>query len=216
LIGPDLGRLGLLMLVAGIGALAGDCLGYEIGRSAGPRAVARLQRGQRGRQRVEWARARLHRYAAWLIIGGRYLPSGRVATTLASGSLHLSRRRYVLLDVVAAAIWAVYTAAIGHLGGTWFADDPARGLLLAFGITLAMLLVVAIVRRLRGARGRARVSEMDGQHALSARDCLTVHDGADSGHRGEHRCDDAEHDGGGGQPQGGGEQARRHRRAARR
>ncbi|MCZ1010343.1 hypothetical protein O1L68_30310 [Streptomyces lydicus] len=44
LIGPDLPLLALLAGVAAAGALAGDCLGYAVGRYAGPRAVARLLR----------------------------------------------------------------------------------------------------------------------------------------------------------------------------
>lgn len=40
LIGPDLGRLALLVVVSAAGAWAGDCLGYAVGRAAGPRAVA--------------------------------------------------------------------------------------------------------------------------------------------------------------------------------
>ncbi|MGW9176339.1 DedA family protein, partial [Streptomyces decoyicus] len=57
LIGPDLPLLALLAGVAAAGALAGDCLGYAVGRYAGPRATARLLRGERGRARHTRARA---------------------------------------------------------------------------------------------------------------------------------------------------------------
>ncbi|MGI5257434.1 DedA family protein [Streptomyces angustmyceticus] len=81
-IGPDLPLLALLAGVAAAGALAGDCLGYAVGRCAGPRAVARLLRGERGRERHSRARARVERHAALLIVAGRFLPGGRVVAAL--------------------------------------------------------------------------------------------------------------------------------------
>lgn len=113
LIGPDLGTLALLVVVSAAGAWAGDCLGYAVGRAAGPRAVAWLQRGPSGRQRYEWARDQVRRQAPLLIIAARYLPGGRVASALANGSLGYPLRRFVPLDAVGAALWSVYSALIG-------------------------------------------------------------------------------------------------------
>lgn len=53
LLGPDPAQLTLLAAVAAGGAWAGDCLGYAVGRAAGPQAIARLQRGPDGRRRHE-------------------------------------------------------------------------------------------------------------------------------------------------------------------
>ncbi|MFD2467024.1 DedA family protein [Amycolatopsis silviterrae] len=160
LIGPDFERLALLVVVSAVGAWAGDCLGYAVGHAAGPRAVAWLQRGPSGRQRYEWARDQVRRQAPLLIIAARYLPGGRVASALANGSLGYPLRRFVPLDALGAALWSVYSALIGLVGGTAFADRPVYGLLLSF--LLGLLLVALIefgrrvrVRRLRSAHGRA-------------------------------------------------------------
>lgn len=166
LIGPDLGTLALLVVVSAAGAWAGDCLGYAVGRAAGPRAVAWLQRGPSGRQRYEWARDQVRRQAPLLIIAARYLPGGRVASALANGSLGYPLRRFVPLDAVGAALWSVYSALIGLAGGAAFADRPVYGLLLSF--LLGLLLVVLIefgrrvrVRRLRSVHGRATSAGSD-------------------------------------------------------
>src|SRR5436309_15877131 len=98
LLGPDPARLTLLAAVAAAGAWAGDCLGYAVGRSAGPRAIARLQRGADGQRRFEWARDQVRRNGGLLIIAARYLPGGRVASALATGSLGYPVRRFVPLD----------------------------------------------------------------------------------------------------------------------
>ncbi|WP_078894595.1 VTT domain-containing protein [Streptomyces sp. CT34] len=140
LIGPDLPPLALLAGVAAVGALAGDCLGYAVGRHAGPHATALLLRGERGRARHLRARALVERHAAVLIIAGRFLPGGRVVATLATGSVRYPLRRFVALDAVGAGIWALFASALGGLGGAALTDSPVRGLLLASG---AGLLVAA-------------------------------------------------------------------------
>ncbi|MET7801246.1 DedA family protein, partial [Streptomyces decoyicus] len=133
LIGPDLPLLALLAGVAAAGALAGDCLGYAVGRYAGPRATGRLLRGDRGRARHTRARARIERHAALLVIAGRFLPGGRVVAALSTGSVRFPLRRFVLLDALGAGIWAVCSAALGGLGGAALTDSPAKAMLLASG-----------------------------------------------------------------------------------
>lgn len=149
LLGPDLGRLALLVIVATAGAWVGDCLGYMLGRGAGARVMARFLRGPKGRQRFDWARGQIDRQAPLLIIAARYLPGGRVASALATGSTHFPFRRFVWLDVLGAALWALYSVLIGYVGGTAFTGAPVKGLLLSFGIGLALVVLIEFTRRLR-------------------------------------------------------------------
>jgi len=155
LLGPDPARLAVLAAVAAGGAWAGDCLGYAVGRSAGPRAITRLQRGPDGRRRYEWARDRVRRNGGLLIIAARYLPGGRVAGALATGSLGYPLRKFVALDAAGAAIWAVYSVLIGFAGGAAFADEPAKGLLLSFSLGLGLVFAIETGRRLRSAHARS-------------------------------------------------------------
>ncbi|MEU8783292.1 VTT domain-containing protein [Streptomyces sp. NPDC048637] len=154
LIGPDLSLLALLAGVAAAGALAGDCLGYAVGRYAGPRASARLLRGERGRARQTRARARVERHAALLIIAGRFLPGGRVVATLSTGSVRFPLRRFVLLDAVGAGLWALGSVALGGLGGTALTDSPAKGMLLVSGIGLVAACCVGCLHRRGGPEDR--------------------------------------------------------------
>ncbi|AXB46567.1 DedA family protein [Amycolatopsis albispora] len=159
LLGQDAPSLVALAVLAAAGALAGDCLSHGIGRRAGPRAVARLQRGERGRRRYAWVRDKLARHGTTLIIAGRYLPGGRVAVGLATGSLRYPLRRFVALDALGASIWAGYSVLVGYLGGASFAGKPAMGLLVAFGIGLATVAVVEVTRRHYTRRDRGKVSQ---------------------------------------------------------
>ncbi|MCU1684835.1 MAG: DedA-like rane protein [Amycolatopsis sp.] len=165
LLGPDPAKLVLLAVLAAAGAFAGDCLGYAIGRSAGPHVIARLQRGPSGRRRYEWARTKVGEHATLLIVAGRYLPGGRVASGLATGSLHYPLRRFIPLDAAGAALWAIYAVLIGFAGGAGFADEPAKGLLLSFGLGLALVGAIEFGRRLRLQRISAGLSRSRRQGA---------------------------------------------------
>jgi membrane-associated protein len=155
LLGPDLPRLALLVALAAIGALAGDCLSHWIGRRAGPGMLARLQRGERGQARYDWARRQVDRHSALLIVAGRYLPGGRVASGLATGSMGVPWPRFFALDALGTGIWAVYSVCIGCIGGAAFTDSPGKGLVLSFAIGLLLVGVIEVARRI-GSRYAAR------------------------------------------------------------
>lgn len=161
LLGPDLPRLALLVAMAAIGALAGDCTSHWIGRRAGPRMIARLQRGERGQARYEWARTQVTRHNALLIVAARYLPGGRVASGLATGSMGVPWRRFAGLDLLGTSIWAVYSVCIGCVGGVAFADQPGRGLLLSFAIGLLLVGGLEVGRRLRSRYAARRLPDGD-------------------------------------------------------
>ncbi|GAB3009350.1 VTT domain-containing protein [Amycolatopsis acidiphila] len=161
LLGPDLPRLALLVATAALGALAGDCLSHWIGRRAGPRMLARLQRGERGQARYEWAQTQVDRHNALLIVAARYLPGGRVASGLATGSMGVPWSRFVALDVLGTCIWAVYSVCIGCVGGMAFADSPGKGLVLSFAIGLLLVGAIELVRRIRSRHAARGLSDGD-------------------------------------------------------
>ncbi|MBN6036082.1 VTT domain-containing protein [Amycolatopsis sp. 195334CR] len=147
LVGVDFGMLALLAAVAASGAFGGDLLSHAIGRTAGPSVVARLQRGEKGARRYAWAQRKVAERGALLIVAARYLPGGRVATGLATGSMRYPLRRFIALDALGASLWAVYSVVLGLLGGAQFGDEPVKGLALAFGIGLAVVAALEVARR---------------------------------------------------------------------
>jgi hypothetical protein len=117
--------------------------------------LAQLQRGEHGHQRFEWARERVTEHGPLLILAARFVPGGRVASGLATGSMSFPWRRFVVLDAIGASLWAGYSALIGYLGGASFTDDPVKGLMLAAVLAVGMVALIEIGRRLR-ARLRSR------------------------------------------------------------
>jgi membrane-associated protein len=128
--------LALIIPLAAAGAFLGDNTAYLIGRRFGTRATERFFRSERARHRIEWADEQLQERGGELIMVGRFIPGGRTAVALSSGTLRYPWRRFVLFDAAAALLWASYSALIGYYGGKTF--EGPWGLLLALAIAFAV------------------------------------------------------------------------------
>ena len=147
-------RIALLVACCAFGAFLGDNLSYLLGRRFGPRVERRFFRGEKGARQRAWAERSLERYGMPLIVGCRFIPGGRTAVTLCCGIVGYQRRRFVIATAAAGMIWAAYSFFIGRLGGRAFEDKPWAGLLVAFGITIAVSGLIEVVRRVRRASHR--------------------------------------------------------------
>lgn len=123
-----------LVAAAAVGAFLGDNLVYWLGRRVGEPITARLFRGEKARGKLEWAEAAIRRRGPSLIVVGRFIPGGRTATSVGSGTAALRYRRFLLADAVAAAVWALYASLLGYLGGSQFEDNLWLPLLIAFAV----------------------------------------------------------------------------------
>jgi membrane-associated protein len=146
------GRPSLIALAATVtaGGMAGDRITYWIGGKMGRRLrnrrlVAAKAKAERG----------LRRYGGLAILIGRFLPYGRAATAMTSGSVAMPLVRYTVFTGLASAAWAAYTIALGRLGGAAFTDSPLLGA--AFGMGLGLILggVHMLVEKLRKRPARA-------------------------------------------------------------
>jgi membrane-associated protein len=148
----------LIVLAAACGAVAGDNLSYWLGRGLGGRASRRLFRGEKGRRRLEWAAATL-RGRAWIVTVGRFIPGGRTATTFAAGTLGMSWRTFIAVDALGAALWSVYAAALGYLGGDEFRHSLWKPLVVALAVGFLIAVAVEVGRRVSARRGSRERSE---------------------------------------------------------
>ena len=89
----------------------------------------------------------------YLIVVARFIPGGRTVTTFTAGFVETYPwRRFLMFDVIAGFIWGTYTVLLGYFGGKTFEEEPWKGLLLAFGVALAVTAMVEAVRYLRHRR----------------------------------------------------------------
>ena len=145
----------LCILAAAAGAFVGDNISFGIGHFLGERTVNRFFKGEKARKRLAWAQRLLDERGGYLIVVARFIPGGRTATTFTAGFVEtFPWRRFLFFDAIAGAIWGTYTVLLGYFGGRSFEEEPWKGLLLAFGIAIAVTVVVEVVRYVRHRRGR--------------------------------------------------------------
>ncbi|HKA03950.1 MAG TPA: DedA family protein [Acidimicrobiales bacterium] len=142
--------------VAAAGAVAGDNLGYEVGKRARP-WIERRFTSPKATERLAWARRQLHERGIGVILVARFIPGGRTAVTVTAGSIGMARAKFFFATVVAGIVWASYAALLGYYGGTQFEDSPTKALLLAFGIAFGVFVLTELVRWRLRRRSRAKV-----------------------------------------------------------
>jgi membrane-associated protein len=155
------GRLNVVVvaMAAAAGALLGDNIAFVCGRLLDTRMRRWLEATPRRRERLEWAEHQLDRRGGTIIIGSRFIPGGRTATMVGAGLLEMPWRRFVVFDVAAAVIWALYGTAIGYFGGTAFEDEPIVGVAVALALALVAGAAIEVSRRVAG---RLRSAGEDG------------------------------------------------------
>jgi membrane-associated protein len=143
--GGDL-LLPIVLVVAALGAFAGDNLAYAIGATYGRRPNNRLTRSEKAQRRVAWAKRQLDERGGELIAVARFIPAGRTAVTVSAGLTSFPWRRFAVFDAIAAVLWAAYASLLGYWGGRAFEKQAWKGLLLALGVAFAVTLLVEGVR----------------------------------------------------------------------
>jgi membrane-associated protein len=149
------GDLNVLVLIvaASLGAIVGDNICFALGHFLGDRVVNRFFKGEKSQERLAWAQRTLDARGGYLIVVARFIPGGRTVTTFTAGFVETYPwRRFLFFDVIAGVIWGTYTVMLGYLGGKTFEEDPWKGLLLGFGIALAVTAAVEAFRHLRARR----------------------------------------------------------------
>ncbi|GAB2963844.1 DedA family protein [Nonomuraea fastidiosa] len=137
-------ELVLVIVVAALGAFAGDHISYLIGN----KSAGRL----REKKAMVWARNALAERGGLVLVVARYIPGGRTATTLTMGAVRHPLRSFSFFDAIAAGSWGLYSGLIGYFGGMAFEKDPIKGLLLGLGIAVSITVVVEVVRWVRKRR----------------------------------------------------------------
>ncbi len=132
-----------LILVAAAGAFLGDQIAFTVGQLIPTHRIPFLNRGK-GAQLVEKANALILQRPASLLIGGRFVPGGRVAVNVAAGAMGFPRRRFVVIDVVAVLLWASYSTLLGLAAGAYLNDHPLIAAVV--GVTLGILMGLVVDR----------------------------------------------------------------------
>jgi len=129
----------LLMIAAGLGSFAGDQAWFWVGRHLGTRLLDRFPRWRGG---VDAALRWLERYNTGFILTFRFIYGVRNFSSFAMGLSAVSGRRFLVLNFLAATLWAVIFVSLGYFLGHAFRavlGNVARSLsLVMLGVFIAI------------------------------------------------------------------------------
>lgn len=104
-------------LVLFVAAVAGDQLGFTIGRRLGPSIFSREKSRLFNPQNVERTHEFFEKHGPKAIIIARFLPVFRAFVPAAAGVGNMSRRHFLTYNVIGALLWAVGVTLLGYFLG---------------------------------------------------------------------------------------------------
>jgi membrane protein DedA with SNARE-associated domain/membrane-associated phospholipid phosphatase len=133
--------LGVMMVLAAVGAALGDSIGYCIGRRFGPRIREGRLGAKVGERRWQRAEDALRRYGGWAVFFGRFVGILRALVPALAGASGLRYRRFLLWDALGAVIWGPGLVWLGYMAGGSYdkvAQWTGRAGLVLLGLALVM------------------------------------------------------------------------------
>ena len=148
--------LWLVILLEAVAAVAGNLVGYEIGKRGGPAVFTKPESRLFKPEYVERTSAFFDRYGRMAIVLGRFVPVVRTFITVMAGAGRMPYRVYVTYSVLGGVLWTVAVTLLGYfLGNVDIIANNVELLLLA-GVAVS---VVPVVGHLLLARRSSRRSE---------------------------------------------------------
>jgi membrane-associated protein len=141
--------LWLVLLTVPLAAIAGDQVGYAIGRSAGPRIFNRPDSRFFQQEYVDKAYAYFERYGARTIVLARFVPIVRTFAPVVAGVSRMRYRTFVTYNIVGGVLWGAGVVLLGYyLGGIPFVADNVEPIILGI-VALSVLPIVLELLRAR-------------------------------------------------------------------
>jgi membrane-associated protein len=148
--------LWVLLLLLPIAAIAGNLVGYWIGRKAGPAVFSRPDSRLFKAEYVERSAAFFERNGTRTILLARFVPVIRTFATVMAGASRMDLRRYTVNSVIGGVAWAAGVTLLGYwLGQVAVVRDHVE--LFILGI-VAISLIPVVLEVLRGRRRAGRPS----------------------------------------------------------
>jgi membrane protein DedA with SNARE-associated domain len=148
--------LPLVMGLAFVAGTLGDQIFFFIGNRYGVSLLHRFPKFETASQRVKKLLVTHH---TWLIVGVRFMYGLRIAGPIAIGMSEVPPRRFLLLNMLGAAIWAVLVAGVGFVFGRslqWLIADLGKYEEVALVVVVCVALLIGLLHRLHARRSAAK------------------------------------------------------------
>jgi membrane-associated protein len=128
-----------VVVVVVVAAVAGDTVGYEIGRFAGPR-VLRLGIFDKRRKRLDDAQAFLARRGGSAVFLGRWIAFFRAVLPFLAGTSRMHYGKFLAWNAAGGLAWGATVTLLGYAAGASYARVEKT-----FGRTAALVVVAVAV-----------------------------------------------------------------------
>jgi membrane-associated protein len=145
--------LGFLLIGTFLAAVAGDQVGYLLGRRAGPAIFRRPNSRFFKQENVDKAHAFFDKYGAKTIVLARFVPIVRTFAPVVAGVSRMNYRTFVTFNVIGGFLWAIGVTLLGYFLGQ--VDVIEENLELAI-LTVVAISLLPIVRELWLSRRQRR------------------------------------------------------------
>jgi membrane-associated protein len=141
--------LWLVILLTFLAAVAGNQVGYEIGRRAGPSVFRRPNSRIFQPEYVERTRAFFEKYGSLAVVLARFVPIVRTFVTVMAGTGRMNYRTYTLYTILGGALWTSGVILLGYACGNIAIIADHVELLLLGAVALSVIPVIWHVLRTR-------------------------------------------------------------------
>lgn len=153
--------LWLLCVAVTAAAIAGNIVGYGIGRKAGPAIFERGDSRLFKQEYVDKTFAFFDRYGVRAIVLARFVPVVRTFITVLAGVGKMDARRFIVYSSIGGILWGTGVTLLGYwLGQIAFVRDHIELILLLVVVVSVVPIVVELLR----ARSRRRDPRYDEPH----------------------------------------------------
>jgi membrane-associated protein len=133
------GHAWALALVATVVAIAGNQLGYYIGKTTGTKLLARSGGKVLTRESLARAEKFLNRNGWWAILLARWIPWIRTLAPMVAGAAGMNARRYLVASSLGALMWVPSLVLIGYYGAGFLDTIPWIRHLFTWGMIIFLL-----------------------------------------------------------------------------
>lgn len=110
--------LAAVLIVAAVAAIAGDNVGYEIGKRLGPRIFKKPDGLLFKQSHVTRAEAFYEKHGGKTIVLARFLPLVRTLTPILAGVSKMPHKRFSFFNIIGATLWAGLVTMLGFWLGS--------------------------------------------------------------------------------------------------
>ena len=141
--------LWLVILLTFLAAVAGNQVGYEIGRRAGPSVFRRPDSRLFRPEYVERTQAFFVKYGSLSVVLARFVPVVRTFVTVMAGTGRMNYRTYTIYSILGGALWTTSVILLGYACGNVAIIADHVELLLLAAVALSVVPVIWHVLRTR-------------------------------------------------------------------